>query len=141
MGEAHDMLGNIRVAEEAFRAENSGYLPVSPDLTTSSLYPTTTPLGNKVTAWGNNPQWAALNVNPNAPVRFGYAVVADNSNVNPPPGGVTNNGVAVNLAPMTGQPWFVATAVCDIDNNTATPDATLFAVSGTNQIFVNNEGL
>ena len=146
MGEAHAMLGNIRVAEEAFRAENTGYLNVSADLTTSSLYPTITPVGNKVTAWGNNPgQWAALNVNPNAPVRFGYAVIADRDiagNAVAPPTTVQNNGVAVNLTPMTANPpWFVATAVCDIDSNNATPDATLFAVSGTNQIFVNNEGL
>jgi prepilin-type N-terminal cleavage/methylation domain-containing protein len=149
VGEAHDMLGNIRVAEEAFRAENTGYLNVSPDLSAASLYPSmilngTAPTGNLKTAWGTGSAWDALNVNPNAPVRFGYAVIADNNNgINTKqlPNNVLNNGVAVNLAPLAGAPWFVATAVCDIDNDGAVPDTTLFAVSGTNQIFVNNEGL
>jgi prepilin-type N-terminal cleavage/methylation domain-containing protein len=147
IGEAHDMLGNIRVAEEAFRAENTGYLNVSGGLVKSNLYPTTAPNGATKTQWGSAPgQWAALNVNPSAPVRFGYAVIADNTGADPTGtvtdiGSVQNNGVAVNLAPWAGQPWFVATAVCDIDNDGAVPDTTLFAVSGTNQIFVNNEGL
>jgi prepilin-type N-terminal cleavage/methylation domain-containing protein len=151
MGEAHDMLGNIRVAEEAFLAENTGYLNVSADLGQASLYPSKvlnsmTPNANLKTDWGNNPAWAALNVKPNSPVRFGYAVIANNNGPDPTGtatsiGTVENNGVAVNLAPMAGKPWFIATAVCDIDNDTATPDTTLFAVSGTNQIFVNNEGL
>ena len=144
VGEAQDMLGNIRVSEEAFRAENTGYLNVSTGLTTSDLYPTTAPNGNTKTAWGANPGlWAALNVNPNAPVRFGYAVIADKDATGNPvtlPGSVTNNGVAVNLTPMQGQPWFVATAICDIDNDSTTPSTTLFAISGTNLIFVNNEG-
>jgi prepilin-type N-terminal cleavage/methylation domain-containing protein len=138
MGEAHDMLGNIRVAEEAFRAENTGYLDVSGGL--SPLYPSTKPVGNLLTAWGNDAKWAALNVNPSAPVRFGYAVWASNDPQAQPPGAF-NNGTPVSLAALKGQPWFVATAVCDIDNDVGTPDATLYAVSGTNVIFVNNEGL
>ncbi len=142
VGEAQDMLGNIRVCEEAFRAENTGYLDVSGDL--GNLYPVTTPTGNSKTAWGNNPgQWAALNVNPSAPVRFGYAVIADKDNTGAPvalPTNVQNNGAAVDLTPLQGQPWFVATAVCDIDSDGQQPDTTLYAVSGTNLIFVNNEG-
>lgn len=139
IGEAQDMLGNIRTAEEAFRAENTGYLPVSASLT--ALYPPT-PTSSRATQWDSTkPEWAALNVNPSAPVRFGYAVIADNTLVNAPPATVTNNGAAVDLGPLTGKPWFVATAVCDIDNDGAAPDTTLFAVSGTNVIFVNNEGL
>lgn len=140
IGEAHNMLGNIRTAEEAYLAENTVYLPVwATGL--GVLYPRPTPTGNIATQWGTDPGWAALNVNASAPVRFGYAVLVDNTNVTAPPTNITNNGVAVNLAPMTGKPWFVAEAVCDIDNDTATPDTTLYAVSGTNLIFVNNEGL
>ncbi len=142
MGEAQDMLGNIRSAEETFRAENTGYLTISPDLTSSaSLYPMPHPIGNSVTAWGAAlPQgWATLNVNPSAPVRFGYAVVANNDNTLAFPT-VTNNGVAVNLAAMQGQPWYVAVAICDLDSDSAAPDTTIYAVSGTNQLFVNNAG-
>jgi prepilin-type N-terminal cleavage/methylation domain-containing protein len=142
MGEAQDMLGNIRSAEETFRAENTGYLTVSPDLTSAaSLYPMPNPTGNSVTAWGAAlPQaWATLNVNPSAPVHFGYAVVADNNGTVPLPA-ITNNGVAVNLAPMQGQPWYVAVAICDLDSDSTTPNTTIYAMSGTNQLLVNNAG-
>ena len=144
VGEAQDMLGNIRVSEEAFRAENTDYLNVSGGLAKANLYPTITPTGNSKTAWGASPgYWASLNVNPSAPVRFGYAVIADKNNTGNPvalPTGVQNNGVAVDLTPLQGQPWFVATAICDIASDGNLPDTTLYAVSGTNQIFVNNEG-
>src|SRR5277367_3194830 len=68
VGEAQGMLGNIRSAEETFRAENGGYLNVSNDLSASSLYPSTTPTGDVKTAWGGacsgcSGSWAALNVN------------------------------------------------------------------------------
>jgi prepilin-type N-terminal cleavage/methylation domain-containing protein len=140
LGEAHGMLANIRTAEEAFRAENSGYLPVSAALT--ALYPDAMPTEKTVTQWGGGAdaaKWAALNVNPNAPVRFGYAVLANNDLMTAPPA-VSNNGAAVNLASLTGQPWFVATAVCDIDNDSSNAPTTLFAISGSNVIMVNNEG-
>jgi type IV pilus assembly protein PilA len=140
VGEAQGMLGNIRSAEETFRAENSAYLSVSTDLTTASLYPLTAPIGNLKTQWGANPGlWAALNVNPNGPVRFGYALIADNSGAAAPPAAI--NGTAVNLAAMQGQPWYVAEAICDLDSDSTTnPSTTVYAVSGTNQITVLNEG-
>jgi prepilin-type N-terminal cleavage/methylation domain-containing protein len=142
-GEAQDMLGNIRVAEEAFHAENTVYLNVSTGISKADLYPTATPNGNTKTAWGLAPgQWAALNVNPSAPVRFGYAAIASlDANAKPVAlPAITNDGVAVDLTPLQNKPWFVAAAICDIDSDTTTPDATYYAVSDTNQIFVNNEG-
>ncbi len=141
LGEAQDMLGNIRSAEETFRAENTGYLTISTDLTSkSSLYPTTNPIGNQKTQWGSAPgAWASLNVNPSAPVRFGYAVVANNDGTVPLPA-VTENGVAANLGTMQAQPWYAAVAICDIDSDGASPDTTIYAVSATNHLFMNNEG-
>ena len=145
VGEAQNMLGNIRSAEETFRAENSGYLNVSNGLSLSSLYPATTPIGNLKTAWGaactvcTGGSWAALNVNPDAPVRFGYAVIASNDPGADPPAAI--NGTAVNLTVMKGKPWYVAEAICDLDSDSTTaPSTTAYAVSGTNQIFVLNEG-
>ncbi len=138
LGEAHDMLANIRASEETFRAENTGYLNVSTDLAT--LYPAAMPTGNIKTQWGDNPGlWTSLNINPNGPVRFGYAVIADNLNAVALPA-VQNQGKAVDISGMQGQPWFVATAVCDIDNDTSTPSTTLYVMSGNNSILVNNEG-
>jgi hypothetical protein len=72
-------------------------------------------------------------------VRFGYAVIADNTNLVALPA-VQDQGKAVNISGMQNQPWFVATAVCDIDNDSSTPSTTLYVMSGTNSIFVNNEG-
>jgi type IV pilus assembly protein PilA len=146
IGEAHNMLGNIRSSQEAFRAENGGYLNVSNGLTGASLFPSTAPKGSFVTQWGPScavctptTGWAALNVNPDGPVRFGYAVVANNTGVTAPPA-INANGQAANLSSMTGQPWYVAAAICDLDSDGALPDTTLYAVSGTNQLFVNDEG-
>ncbi len=151
IGEAQSMLGNIRSAEETFRAENGGYLNVSTALSsgssTATLYPSTSPNEATVTQWGTtcavctkSTSWAALNVNPDGPVRFGYAVIADNTSVTAPPA-INANGTAANLTAMTGKPWYVAEALCDLDNDSTTPNTTLYAVSGTNTVFVNNEGL
>lgn len=147
MGEAQNMLANIRTGEETFKAENGGYLNVSNDLSAASLYPLTAPTGSLATQWGGpcggcakTTSWTALNVNPDGPVRFGYAVIADNTGVTSPPA-INSNNVAANIASMRGQPWYVAEAICDMDSdNTTNPSTTLYAVSGTNQLFVNYEG-
>jgi prepilin-type N-terminal cleavage/methylation domain-containing protein len=146
MGEAQNMVANIRTAEEAFRAENSGYLNVSSTLSAASLYPSTSPAESKTTQWGlpctgcsKTTSWQALNVNPDGPVRFGYAVIADNTGTASPPS-ITVNGQLANLSSMTGQPWYIAEAICDMDNDSTTPNTTVYGVTGTNQLFVSNEG-
>lgn len=144
VSEAQDMLANIRAAEESFKAENGGYLNVSNSLDPSSLYPSTSPTGSLLTAWGlactvcAGGSWAALNVNPSAPVRFGYALVASNTGAAPP--AITVNGQSQNLAAMAGAPWYVAEAICDEDSDSSTPPTTVYALSATNQLLVNNEG-
>jgi prepilin-type N-terminal cleavage/methylation domain-containing protein len=140
--EAQDMLTNIRTAEESFRAENGGYLGVAPALSKANLYPSTSPKATIKTAWGGtcavagcNAAWATLNVAPNGPVRFGYTVVAGSAADTPPsPAGIAS------LAGLAGQPWYVAEAICDVDEDTTTPDTTLYATSAGNQIVIINEG-
>jgi prepilin-type N-terminal cleavage/methylation domain-containing protein len=146
MGEAQDMVGNIRAAEETFRAENSGYLAVSNDLTTNSLYPSTSPKGSFVTAWGlpcatcaSANSWLALNVAPSSPVLFGYAVIADNTGVASPPT-ISVNGSQTSLAGMAGQPWYIAEAICDLDNDSTTPSTTVYGISANNHLILSNEG-
>lgn len=139
--EAADMLGNIRSAEENFRAENSGYLSVSNDL--NSLYPATLPTEAVKTEWGGNctgcvVPWAALNVAPSGAVRFGYAVVAANDGSTP--ADISINGTNTALTPMGGAPWYVAKAVCDVDNDTTTDPTTIYALSGNNRLIFSNEG-
>lgn len=136
MGEAHDMLANIRMAEEAFRAENGGYLATEPSLTTT--YPKTQPTEAVKTQWGSPAgAWDALNVHPSGPVLFGYSVVAGTTAAPP---AITVNGVSANFESMAGQPWFVAEATCDLDNDTASPNTILYASSGSNRLLIANEG-
>jgi prepilin-type N-terminal cleavage/methylation domain-containing protein len=76
--EAVSMMSSIKSAEEAFRDETFVYLDVSGSYT--SLYPMTTPGTFKV-QWGDTSttvgqNWRTLGVMADAPVQFGYAVVA-----------------------------------------------------------------
>jgi prepilin-type N-terminal cleavage/methylation domain-containing protein len=136
IGEAQDLLANIRMAEETFRSENGAYLATETSL--SILYPATTPTEAFKTAWGANPgAWATLNVVPSGPVRFGYSVIAGNV---APPAEITVNGQSANFASMGGRPWYIAEAVCDIDNDITTPPTTIYASSGSNLLLIANEG-
>jgi type IV pilus assembly protein PilE len=144
IGEAQDMLTNMRAAEETFRAENTVYMNVSKDIT--SLYPSSSPTGSTVTGWGapctacpNTNAWAALNVQATGGVRFGYALVAGNPGDGATPPAITVNGASLATTAMNGVPWFVATAVCDVDGQ-GTPYTQLYAVSADRTIFISNEG-
>jgi prepilin-type N-terminal cleavage/methylation domain-containing protein len=146
MSEAQNLVGNIRAAEETFRAENSGYLAISPDLSTASLYPSTTPTAASVTQWGlpcanciKSTAWQGLNVSPSGPVMFGYAVIADNTGVTSPPA-IMVNGVATSLASMAGQPWYIVEGMCDLDNDPTTPSTTVYGISANNQLTLSNVG-
>ena len=135
MSEAENMLGSIRMAEESFRSENGGYLQTSASLL--SLYPAANPTSGFATAWGGpSGSWPALNVNASAPVRFGYAVIAG---MGAPPD-VKVNGVSVGFATMA-PPWFIANAVCDLDDDLSTGPTKVFASSGSNHTFIENEGM
>jgi prepilin-type N-terminal cleavage/methylation domain-containing protein len=144
LSEAQDMVANIRTAQEAFRAENGGYLNVSAGLGPTNDYPAETP-GKFKTTWGGactrcntGVSWAALNVQPNAPLAFGYSVIASNSA--PPAVNETVNGVNLDVSAMGtgGTPWYFIEADGDVDGNSVF--TRVFGMSGTNQIFVDNEG-
>jgi type IV pilus assembly protein PilA len=141
--EAQEMVANIRSAEESFRAENGGYLNVSQGLGPPTYdYPATNP-GKFKTSWGTNDctgcvttnAWSSLNVQPNAPLTFGYSLIA--SNAAAPSISRTVNGVAIDLSAMT-IPWYFVEADGDEDGNGIYTK--VYGMSGTNQIFVDNEG-
>jgi len=144
MAEAQNMVSNIRSAQDSFKAENGGYLPVSLGLGVGSDYPAATP-GAFKTGWGadcdlkicaKTNSWKQLAVQPSGPVIFGYSVMADNSGKNVPPH-IFVNGVDTDLDQLKGAPWYVIEA--DADPKGTGQFTKLFASSGNDQIFINNE--
>ncbi len=116
--EARQVLGQIRSGEEAYRAEMLTYLNCSSSL--ADWYPNTSPNDTRW-AWaqpadsrwssGSPPTgWQLLNVTPDAPVRYGYAVVALTGTTAPNVGAVGFQTPPTLTAPSSGGPWFVATA-------------------------------
>jgi prepilin-type N-terminal cleavage/methylation domain-containing protein len=140
LSEAQNMVGAIRAAQESFRAENGGYLPVSSGLGVGSDYPALQP-GQFKTAWGGpcagclSPNaWNALNVSSAAPLVFGYSVMGENSI------GHTFT-MPVNGTPVSfplKAPWYMIEADGDTDGNGVY--CTIYASSLNNQLYVNQEG-
>lgn len=142
MAEAQDMIGQIRAAEESYRAENGAYLDVSGGLDLGHLYPRNP--GAFKTAWGNGVcvgcthSWSALAVQPQAPVAFGYAVEADSTGTVALPHLTVTNVAAPDLSGMQGQPWYVVEAVGDINGDGVYTRIYGFSTSPT--LLVDNEG-
>jgi type IV pilus assembly protein PilA len=148
LAEGQDMVSNIRSAEESFLAENGSYLDVSGCLGDGCTYPLQHPSSSK-TAWGGpcgwckNPAtgWRGLTVQSNAPVVFGYSVIADQ--VTPPTTrvpAISVNGQALNLTAMnTGAPWYFVEADANISGD-KTSYTHIYAMSGTNTIYVDGDG-
>jgi prepilin-type N-terminal cleavage/methylation domain-containing protein len=145
--EAEDMVKSIRAAQQAFRAENSGYLNVSQGLGPGFDYPALRP-GQSKTAWGGactgcynqTAGWTALNVSSSAPMTFGYSTVANNGDNNKNAASLpqlTVNGQTLDLSTMTA-PWYVVEA--DGDTNGDGVYCNVYGLSTTNQLYINNEG-
>ncbi len=115
--EAKLVLDQIRAGEEQYRAEMLNYLSCSSSLT--DYYPNTTPNDSRW-VWQRSTDsrynnttngWAMLNVNPDAPVRFGYAVVAGTApGAFPTPDPAFQSPPAWPTTLKAGTPWFVVAA-------------------------------
>ena len=111
--ETRIVMGMIRSGEESYRQDTNAYLTCSSSL--STYYPNTAPDDSRW-VWERSTDtrytgcWAQLGVHPDAPVRYGYAVMAgvapavpgnlDTDFANPP----------VFPTPAAGTPWFVVAA-------------------------------
>ena len=144
-GEAVQMIGSIKAAQEAFKDETFAYLDVTGSLT--SYYPSNATPGQLKVAWGGDgpgrDNWKALGVSPAAAVLFVYACDAGPASENvaaPAQGG----DITISDWPgALGQPWYVVKAVADLDGNglgTGRERSVYVAASFTNQIFSANEG-
>lgn len=117
--EAKATIQMIRGAQEAYKAEMLQYLKVSSSIT--SFYPNTTP-NDKRWAWVNsahadyNTGWRMLAVNPDGPVRFGYACVAGVAPTDALVQFSFANAVSLPTLP-SGTPWYEIQAMNDHDAN------------------------
>jgi len=149
VNEAQDMVTGIRNAEESFAAENGAYLDVSGCLGQNCTYPLQQPGASK-TAWGGpcgwckNPTvgWSGLNVHSDAPVIFGYAVIADAAQSPSARVGVkTVNGKALDVTQMgvNGSPWYFIEADANVSGDNA-QFMHVYGMSGTSTVYVDEEG-
>jgi type IV pilus assembly protein PilA len=148
INEATNLISNIRSAQEAFRSENGGYLPVSVQYagagvaTPTTDYPAPTP-GAFKTQWGADcplsacvkaNSWRQLAVQPTGTVMYGYAVVATND-PNAAPNDILVNGSSYSLSALKGAPWYVVEA--DGDPTGSGKFTKIFGLSGNNELFIN----
>jgi type IV pilus assembly protein PilA len=142
-GEAIQMIGSIKAAQESYKSETFTYLDVSGAkslASMSSFYPTTAPDG-KLRGWGDvstdvGKAWRSLGVEPDGPVRFAYGCAAGGAGDAVAAHG-TSQTVANWPATLTA-PWYVVRAVGDLDADSTRS----IYVSGsfTGQIIIDKEG-
>ncbi|HWA76371.1 MAG TPA: type II secretion system protein [Polyangiaceae bacterium] len=143
-GEAIQLLGAIKAAQESYKDETFGYLPVSGTaFADDKYYPKNGKPGQAKAMWGGtdalSESWGTLGVNPNGPVLFVYACIAGGpgDTVASP---VESNDIKIDNWPSAalGTPWYVAKAKADLD--AGEPHTVYVAPSFTTQIFSANEG-
>lgn len=138
------MIGSIKAAQEAYKAEMLTYLDVSgtKSLAAASYYPATTVSQNAI-GWGKatipvGENFLKLGVVSDAPVRHIYACAAGNGNDAP---------IGHNLPTLTvknwptvalGQPWYIVNAKGDLDGDGIPSGFTSASFAG--EILIDNEG-
>ena len=121
VSEATGMVNNIRVAQEAYRAETQIYANISPNLQT--YYPAA-PVHGTQTAWGAAcancnaaATWAQLPLHVDGPVLFGYATVAGAATTS---FAMPTNDCAMTYPNATSPDYYVIEAKGDLDNDPTT---------------------
>jgi prepilin-type N-terminal cleavage/methylation domain-containing protein len=159
--EAMAVIGALRAAEEAYRAENQSYLDVSTGVASGSggsgsgggssgtpvadYYPNKTPNAvryewhqceaNGVAYNADCTRWMALAPAVNRPVQFGFLVNAGPAGV-PMTTPKTLTNPLLPTAPTT--PWYVIQAKGDVDGNGI---ASLYVTTSLNgEVYVENDG-
>jgi type IV pilus assembly protein PilE len=154
LAEAQDMVSNIRTAENNFFAENGGYLNVTgsaaaPALGKGASYPSPNPGATK-SSWGGpcgtcgNPNaWQALGIQASGPVSWGYSCIAgDGVQISPSIiGSPKVNGQTIDYSQMKSpaRPWFFVEADANLSGD-GVNYMHVYAMSGTNTIYVDEEG-
>lgn len=138
--EARSMLQGIRVAQEAYKAERGVYVNIG---TNGCPEADITKTGREKTAWnpactgGGGSSWAVLQLHSDGPVQFQYMTIAG---VGGAPAGLGDwVGGLANLS-TNNRPWYIAAAMCNLDDNNSTAPTELVTTSNGSEIFTRNEG-
>jgi type IV pilus assembly protein PilA len=146
--EARAVFGQIRAGEEGYRVEELQYLSCSSAIGAGSYYPNATPNDTKW-SWqrSTDPRytsatsgWQMLNVNPDGPVRYGYAVMAGIAPAALPAvdGDWLTDVPTMSGTLTTGTPWFaIAARNVHVPGG---PPTLLFTTSYDNTIMSYNDG-
>ncbi|MEZ4232694.1 MAG: type II secretion system protein [Polyangiaceae bacterium] len=136
--EAIHMIGSIKAAQEAYKAETFQYLKVSDKI--DDFYPRDP--GEYKSAW-NNPshadfdKWNTLGVEAGGPVQFGYACVAGVGGTDAPPTDLGTTAT-VPIPTASGEPWYVVRASSDFDGDGT--DSVYISSNSTSEIYFEGEG-
>jgi prepilin-type N-terminal cleavage/methylation domain-containing protein len=142
--EAMSMIGEFKIKEEAYRAENNAY--ISTDATEGTLTPAlgscAEPCPKLLPArpWTTAPMlyWAQLGINPGrAQLYCGYVVIAGLANAWGTAGTDGKNAFG-NVAPNA--PWFYIEAKCDNKRDDITHDTTYTATNSSSTVITQWEG-
>lgn len=145
-GEAIQMIGSIKAAEESYKDETFAYLDVSGSFGSDAFYPHSGEQkpGQDRVVWGADKgtlddKWAVLGVNPSGPVLFAYACVAGQAGTKPTDPSDSDLDIENWPATAAGAPWYVIKAKADLDGDGS--HSTVFAAASfTTQIFSNHAG-
>jgi len=142
MTEATNVIGGIRIAQEAYKTERGLYADIG---STNHCPASGFAVPQVKTQWqptcnGGTGVWSVLPVHVDGPVQFGYATFSG-------PGGgsaatlYTWVGTAALTAGTPVPAWYIVHAQADLDGTGSLPPFTeLLASSNGNQIFNRNEG-
>jgi len=138
--EARNVIGGVRIAQEAYKVERGIYANIGAALCPLAASGT----GQFKTQWdptcGGGPTWAVLPVHVDGPVQFGYATIAQAAPLAAPPASVGQPTAFVTIPAGVGtNPWYYVTASADLDGNGGMYTE-LVGTSWQNTIFVYQEG-
>ena len=136
--EAVNVIGSIKSAQEAYRAETLQYLNVSTNLKT--YFPNANP-GAFKTGWGagaNQLAWRQLNAQVDGAVYYGYATVAGGPGQAVPVGDLEKEITTPPTFPVPVEPWYAIQAKGDPNGDGVFSVA--LGHSFSSEIYVANEG-
>ena len=141
--EAIHMIGSIKSAEEAYRAETFVYVGKATGIDSVAYFPQNQNPGRQKWDWNNTGHpdyatvWGPLGAQSDSPVIFGYAIaVGSGSALGTPPTDCTNISWGTRGTSNTG-PWYIVKA--EADQNGDGKKSCFTSCSLTGEIFSANE--